>query len=54
MAKKKKTTLAKLRSKDKRNAMKEAGAYDGRYKPKVVKDKKKYTRKNKPKDDADI
>jgi len=31
--------------------MMEAGAYDGRYKEKVVKNKKKYSRKNKRKDD---
>jgi hypothetical protein len=50
MAKKKrKITVADIRAKHKREAMMEAGAYDGRYKPQVVKDKKKYSRKNKPK-----
>jgi hypothetical protein len=45
--KKKKITPADIRAKHKREAMKEAGAYDGRYKPKVFKDKSKYSRKNK-------
>lgn len=48
--KKKKITLAKLRAKSKRDDMLDAGVYDGRYKPRVVKDKKKYNRKNKRKD----
>jgi len=47
MAKKKKITVKSLRAGDKRQAMKEAGAYDGRYKPRVFKDKSKYSRKNK-------
>ena len=51
MAKKNKITLDKLRAKSKRDAMMNDGAYDGRYKPKVVRDKKKYSRKNKPKND---
>lgn len=48
MAKKKKTVKS-LILKGKREAMLEAGAYDGRFRPRVVKDKKKYSRKNKPK-----
>lgn len=50
MAKKKKTVKSKLLG-QKRKDMLEAGAYDGRFKPRVVKDKKKYNRKNKRKDD---
>jgi hypothetical protein len=50
MAKKKKTEkqkLTQIKLKHKREAMMEAGAYDGRYKPRVFKDKSKYSRKNK-------
>lgn len=51
MAKKKhKETPATIRAKHKRKDMVEAGAYDGRYKERVVKDKSKYTRKKKRKD----
>jgi hypothetical protein len=35
----------------KRKAQKEAGALDGRYRPRVVKSKKTYSRKRKGKDD---
>lgn len=49
MAKKKKITPSDIRAKHKREAMVAAGAYDGRYRPRVVKDKSKYSRKNKPK-----
>jgi len=49
VAKKKKKTVKSLILKSKREAMKEAGAYDGRFRPRVVKDKTKYSRKNKPK-----
>ncbi len=45
--KKKKKTPADMRAKRKREAMKEAGVYDGRFRNRVVKDKKKYNRKNK-------
>ncbi|HWY34873.1 MAG TPA: hypothetical protein VNX68_09515 [Nitrosopumilaceae archaeon] len=48
---KKKNHPANIRLAKKREAMMEAGAYDGRYKEKVVKNKKKYSRKNKRKDD---
>ncbi len=34
----------------KRAEQKEAGVFDGRYRPRVVKDKKKYTRKRPPRD----
>ena len=50
MAKKKKTVKS-LILKAKREDMMEAGAYDGRYKERVVKDKTKYTRKKKRKDE---
>jgi hypothetical protein len=49
MAKKKRTVKSLILEK-KREAMKEAGAYDGRFKERVVKDKTKYSRKNKGKD----
>jgi len=48
---KKKQTPATIRAKHKRKDMVEQGVYDGRYRPRVVKDKSKYTRKNKPKGD---
>lgn len=44
---KKKRTVKSLIAGGKRQAMKEAGAYDGRYRQRVVKDKTKYTRKGK-------
>ena len=46
---KKKKTPTNIRLAKKRQDMMEAGAYDGRFKNRVVKDKKKYTRKNKHK-----
>lgn len=49
MAKKKRTSKSFILER-KREAMKEAGAYDGRFKERVVEDKKKYNRK-KRKDD---
>jgi hypothetical protein len=52
MAKKKhKQTPATIRAKHKREDMVEQGVYDGRYRPRVIKDKSKYTRKDKPKGD---
>ncbi len=48
MTKKKKINTTD-RAKNKRKAMLEAGAYDGRFRPRVVRDKKKYSRKNKRK-----
>ena len=45
MAKKKKRTSKSFILERKREAMKEAGAYDGRFRPRVVGDKKKYNRK---------
>jgi hypothetical protein len=36
----------------KRDEQKAAGALDGRFRPKVVPDKKKYSRKRKKKDDS--
>lgn len=53
MAKKKKITAKSLRAKAKREAMKDAGAYDGRFKNRVFKDKSKYSRKNK-RDDKNL
>lgn len=47
---KKKRTVKSLILERKREAMKEAGAYDGRFRSRVVGDKKKYNRK-KRKDD---
>lgn len=47
MAKKKKITVKSIRAKHKRQDMKDAGAYDGRFRNKVFKDKSKYSRKNK-------
>ena len=44
MAKKKRTPKSFILER-KREAMKEAGAYDGRFRPRVVGDKKKYNRK---------
>ncbi len=54
MAKKKQITQADLHKIEKqavREEMKEQGALDGRYRPKVVPDKKKYTRKKKRNDE---
>ena len=42
---KKKRTVKSLILERKREAMKEAGAYDGRFMPKTFKDKTKYNRK---------
>ena len=53
MAKKKKITPQSIRAKHKREAMVQSGAYDGRYRPRVVKDKSKYSRKNKHKNKGD-
>lgn len=47
---KKKLTPKSIRAKHKREAQKEAGAFDGRYRPRVIKDKSKYNRKDKHKD----
>jgi len=44
---KKKLTVESIRSEHKRKDMKDAGVYDGRYRPRVVKDKNKYDRKDK-------
>ena len=55
MTKKKQITQADLHKIEKqvvREEMKEQGALDGRYRPKVIPDKKKYTRKKKRKDEA--
>ncbi len=55
MAKKKQITQADLNQIEKqavREEMKEQGALDGRYRSKVIPDKKKYTRKKKRKDEA--
>lgn len=55
MAKKKKTDkhkLDKIRKGSRREALMEAGVYMI-HKPKVVPSKKKYSRKNKPKPEAD-
>lgn len=55
MTKKKQITQADLNQIEKqvvREEMKEQGALDGRYRPKVIPDKKKYTRKKKRKDEA--
>ncbi|MBK6832160.1 MAG: hypothetical protein IPG92_16145 [Flavobacteriales bacterium] len=51
MAKKKRITkkdLDKIERAAKRAAQKAAGALDGRFRPRVVKNKKKYTRKSAP------
>jgi len=40
-----KRTLKSLMLEKKREAMKQVGAYDGRFRPQVVKSKKKYNRK---------
>ncbi len=53
MAKKKRITRKELDAIEraaKRKAQKEAGALDGRFRPKVVPDKKKYSRKGRKKD----
>lgn len=47
--KKKKLTPQSIRAKHKREAQKEAGVFDGRYKPRVMRDKSKYNRKDKNK-----
>jgi hypothetical protein len=56
MAKKKKKTdkqkMDKIRKASRRDALMEAGVYNI-HKPKVVPDKKKYNRKNKPKPGTD-
>ena len=56
MAKKKlitKADLDKIERAAKREAQKTAGALDGRYRPRVVKDKKKYRRARKKSDKPD-
>lgn len=42
--------LSRIERAAKRKAQKEQGAFDGRYRPRVVKNKKGYTRKRKHKD----